>query len=142
MARIIDLDLITPPSVWVRKDGVEYELPGDPPVDVWLGVVQAFEDWQAAIGPATSDALRNFDARVLDLFRLRDPGLEALPFGPAGMYAVLSGFYGDDLGEEPEREQRPTRPARAGSTTKTKRGSATSAAKRKTTTKPSRSSSS
>lgn len=131
MARIIDLDLIAPPGVTVRKDGIEYQLPGDPPIHVWLAVIDAYDQWAAADGNEANEALGCFHDRMLDLFQIENPDLEMLPFGPAGMFEVLSGFYGGVDEDEPD----PPRAEKAPSTTRTRNGRASSAAKPRTTTR-------
>jgi hypothetical protein len=98
--RIIDLDLIAPQGVTVRKDGEDYNLPGDPPTSVWLGIIHAYDTWVAATDNSdANEALSLFHDRMLALFQLEQPDLTELPFGPAGMFAVLAGFYGADMDE-------------------------------------------
>jgi hypothetical protein len=126
--RIIDLDVIAPIGVTVRKNGTDYHLPGDPPVSLWLSIIDANDQWAACTGPDANDALQLFHDRMLELFQLENPELEELPFGPAGMFAVLSGFYGNSLDEEPEPG--PPGADEAASMTKTTRGRASSPAKR------------
>lgn len=142
MARIIDLDIIAPRGVTVRKrvNGrtVDYHLPGDPPVDMWLGIIDAHDEYLGTSGAEQAEALRLFHDRMLDLFRVENPNLESLPFGVAGMFSVLTGFYGTDLDEEDAGD--PPGADEAASTTTTKRGSASSAAKKKPATPRSRSS--
>ncbi len=134
MPRIIDLDLIAPVGVTVRKDGIDYNLPGDPPVSLWLAIIDAHDDYVAATGAEQVDALRLFHDRMLELFRMENPDLPELPFGVGGMFTVLSGFYGADLDEETEDPQGADE-APAASTTKTTRGRPTSrATKAKSTT--------
>ncbi len=137
MARIIDLDIIAPEGVTIRKGGVDYPIPGDPPVEVWLGLVHAHDEYVTAGGTERADALQLFHDRMLDLFRIESPDLDSLPFGPAGMFSIVNGFYGADPDDEPED---PPGADEAPSTTKTKPGSASSAAKKKTTPTRSRSS--
>lgn len=131
MPRIIDLDLIAPQGVTVRKDGIEYQLPGDPPTSVWLGIVHAYDTWVVAIGGEANDALEALHDRMLDLFALENPDLQSLPFGPAGMFAVMAGFYGVDEQEEED----PPGADEAASTKRTTNGRANSAAKPRTTTR-------
>lgn len=134
-ARIIDLDLIGPPPLVIRKGGVEYRLPGDPPTDLWLALVAAQDAYQAAAPEDIQEALQTYHDRMLDLFRIEQPDMETLPFGSAGMFAVLCGFYGGFDDDEPD----PPRAEEADSTTTTSNGSATTAAaKRKTRSRSSR----
>lgn len=134
MPRIIDLDKIAPQGVTVRKDGIEYQLPGDPPTSVWLGIVHAYDQWVASLAVEDADsneALQTFHDRMLDLFALENPDLESLPFGPAGMFAVLAGFYGADVQEQED----PPGADEAASTKRTTNGRASSQAKPRTTTR-------
>lgn len=138
MARIIDLDELAPEDLTVRKDGREYTLPGDPPIDVWLRLVEAGDTFMAAKGEDSQKTLEVFRQRMLELFQIRQPTMTELPFGVPGMYALLAGFYG--INAEPD----PPKPRRNGgeaSTKKTSNGRASSAAKKPKTTTASRSSS-
>lgn len=123
MPRIIDLDLIAPLGVIVRKDGTDYKIPGDPPVSLWLSIVDANDQWAAAQSSAeTNEALILFHDRMLELFRIENPDMDSLPFGPAGMFGVLAGFYGAEPDDEPD----PPGADEAASTTKTTSGRASS----------------
>lgn len=138
MPRIIDLDVIAPAGVTVRKGGEDHKLPGDPPVSLWLGIIDAHDQWQVAAAAESNEALALFHDRMLELFQLENPELDQLPFGPAGMFAVLAGFYGQDVDDEDTED--PPGADEAASTTKTSNGSASSTAKPKPTTTRSRSS--
>jgi hypothetical protein len=135
--RLIDLDLIAPRGVTVRKGGVDYPLPGDPPVSLWLAIIDAHDEYIASSGAEQVEALQLFHDRMLELFQLENPDLTELPFGVGGMFTVLGGFYGAELDEPdpPGADEAP--PA---STTRTKRGRTSSAAKPRTTATRSRSS--
>lgn len=139
MPRIIDLDVIGPSNVTVRKDGIDYELPGDPPVDVWLSIIDAHDK----LNGSDMDTVRELHDRMLALFRIHNPDLDALPFGVPGMFTIVASFYGTQLDDDDARDAETDPPGadEAASTTKTSSGSASSAArKRKTPTSRSRSS--
>jgi hypothetical protein len=129
LPRLIDLDVIAPLGVTVRKNSIDYKLPGDPPVSLWLAIIDAHDQWTVATGSDANDALQLFHDRMLELFQLETPDLDELPFGPAGMFAVLSGFYGNSLDEEPAGD--PQGADEAPSTTKTTSGRNGSPAKTK-----------
>ncbi len=134
MPRLIDLDVIAPVGVTVRKNGVDYKLPGDPPVSLWLAIIDAHDQWAAAPPAESNESLALFHDRMLELFQIESPDLQELPFGPAGMFAVLAGFYGNALDDD-EAEPDPPGADEAASTTRTTNGRASSPAKRKTTTR-------
>lgn len=138
MPRIIDLDLIAPTPVVIRKTVggrlVELPIPGDPPVELWLGIVDAHDRWASSDNADANDALQVYHDRMLALFRVETPDLERLPFGLDGMFAVLSGFYSVEDVDEPD----PPR-AEEASTKRTTRSPAGSRASKPRTT-PSRSS--
>jgi hypothetical protein len=138
MARIIDLDIIAPEGVTIRKGGVDYPIPGDPPTELWLALIAAHDEYVTCEGAERPEALRLFHDRMLAIFQLENPELEALPFGPAGMFSIINGFYGADPDEDDPED--PPEADEAPSTTTTKPGSASSAAKKKTTASRSRSS--
>lgn len=128
MTRIIDLDLIAPPGVIVRTHGVDYKLPGDPPTSLWLSIIDAHDQHIASEGSEHFNTLRVFHDRMLALFQIENPDLQALPFGPGGMISILIGFYG-----APDEDDLPADPPGAGeaaSTTTTTNGHAASPAKR------------
>ena len=131
MPRIIDLDVLTPVGPIVRKDGIDYKLPGDPPMELWLAIVDANHSFQAVSamdGPEARDALQLFHDRLLELFQIEQPDLQELPFGLPGMWAVLAGFYGASLDDDEPTD--PPGADEAASTTRTTRGRASSPAKR------------
>lgn len=117
--RIIDLDKIAPPDVVIVADGQEYRLPGDPPLAVWLPLVDAAETYNDSEGAETQEALKDFADRMLTLFQVRDPGLQVLPLGSQQLFAVLRAIYDTDLGEE--RPVDPPRRRAAGTTTSSRR---------------------
>lgn len=127
MTRIIDLDELAPADLVVRKNGVEYKLPGDPAIDVWLRLVEAGDAFMAPEGGR--EELRVFRDRMLDLFQIHQPDLEELPFGIPGMYALLAGFYGTNAAPDPPQPRR--RGGAGASTTKRNNGSKRSPAKSK-----------
>ncbi len=129
MTRIIDLDDLAPADLTVRKKGVEYVLPGDPPIDVWLRLVEAGDAFMAAPGDEGREALETFRDRMLELFRIHQPELTELPFGVPGMYALLAGFYGTNAAPDPPQPRR--RGGGAASTTTTSNGSKRSPTKAK-----------
>jgi hypothetical protein len=131
--RIIDLNLINPPGVTVKLEGEQYRLPGDPPVPVWLGIIEAHDAYVTATGDDYAEALQLFHDRMLALFQIEQPDLDELPFGQARMFAVLAGFYGADV----EAEEDPPGADEAASTTRRTNGRASSPAKPrvKTTTR-------
>lgn len=135
MPRIIDLDKIAPVGVTVRKSGIDYQLPGDPPTVMWLGIIEAHDQWAAAEGADSNEALALYHDRMLALFQIEQPDLRALPFGPSAMFAVLAGYYGSEIDEAED----PPGADEADSTTKTTNGRPTSP-KTKTATGRSRSS--
>ncbi len=136
MARIIDLDLIAPTGVTIKKtiNNVEhrYDLPGDVPSLMWLGLSNSYDMVITAAEGDRGDAVQDFHDRMLELFRLEND-LDELPFSLTEMFQILRGFY--DAEDEPD----PPRPARRASATKTTRGRGNSAAATKPKT-PSRSS--
>jgi len=132
LPRIIDLDLIAPEGVTIRKSGVEYRLPGDPPTALWLSIIAAHDAHIAAAGAEHFQTLQVFHDRMLLLFKLEQPKLTALPFGPAGMISILIGFYGAPDDEAPED---PPGADEAASAKRTTTGRRASPAKPKTATR-------
>jgi hypothetical protein len=136
VARIIDLDLIAPPDILVRCQGVEYPLPGDVPIPDWLGIVEAAERFETSDDP---DATGDLYDRVLHLFQVRNPDLGELPIGIRQVVALIFGLYGT----EPEPVEEDAVPPPQGSVPKTTRSPRSTRARsaKKTPTTASRSSS-
>lgn len=84
---VINLDELGGPAKKVILDGVEYVLPGDLPIDLYIEMAEAERrfDEDDADDLAILKSLRD---RVLELFQFHQPDLEELPRA-AGFRAIL-----------------------------------------------------
>lgn len=116
MADVTNLDDLAGPPKRVVLGGVEYLLPGDIPIDLFIEMAdaeQSFDDEEAD----ELAIIKNLRDRVLELFQFHQEDMESLPPG-AGFRTVLQlvgAVYrakGDDE-EKPEleaaEEDRPTK---------------------------------
>lgn len=125
MARIVKLSQLLPDDVeFDLGGGRTYTVPGDPPLELILKIADLFERGQAvdpddeAAGDSFGvDAMRELDAEILKLLRMRDPSIESSPFGPIGAqhfvaellqaYNMLAGVEQD--GEDPTKRKTASR---------------------------------
>lgn len=78
----------------LRTGGIDYALPMDPPPRVWAAAVFAFLSWKGARGAECVAARAVLDVRMLELLRLRNPLLGALPLPSPGLYDMFINLYG------------------------------------------------
>lgn len=124
MARIIDLDVLAPDDLQVTLHGETYLLPGDIPVPTMLDLERGMLAIStAADQEASVDALEQLHDVVLDLFRIRQPGLEDLPLGLNQTVALVQGLYQGEADGDGGAVDPPKAPskARAGTRSTTSR---------------------
>lgn len=109
MPRIINLGELLPADFIVAIHGQRYTLPGDPPLELILKIAELFERSENANGNSDEvglEVLRELDAQMLGLLRMRQPDLEASPFGVIGVQhvvaAMLRAYNFGAVEEEPE----------------------------------------
>lgn len=121
MARIVKLGQLLPEDIeFQMADGSKILAPGDPPIHQMMELVDVFEklektnlESENGSEPGTEvglTILRELDAKVLDLLRLRNPELEQSPFGVYGVQhfvVELLAAYNISAGIDPD-EPNPT----------------------------------
>jgi hypothetical protein len=143
MPRIIKLGELLPADfvVELSDGGEQFTLPGDPPLELILKIAELFERTENVNGDAGEvgiEMLRELDAEMLSLLRMRQPELTASPFGVIGVQHVVASLlqaYNFGTAEEEEGEEDPQNPPAA---TRSKRSSgspssSTSSRSRRTT---------
>lgn len=126
---IIDVDELLPGDVAFVVGGVEYLVPGDPPLPMVLGLIETFQEMQAIDGTdaATPDRVAELTGRlheqVTEVFRIRDPQVE-LQVGMRGLVAIVAAIL-DRMGADVLEEggARPRKGGRSRSTTAPSSGS-------------------
>lgn len=139
MPRIIKLGELLPADFVIElSEGVQYTLPGDPPLELILKIAELFERTENMNGDAGEvglEVLRELDAQMLNLLRMRQPALEASPFGVLGVQHVvaslLSAYNFGSLEEEEDPENPP--PATRSKRSSGSRSSSTSSGGSRTT---------
>lgn len=107
----IDLDEVILEDHEVRLAGETYLLPGDLPAPQMLGLSHAWDrlSMREDQGERSGDELvRELYDRALELFRVRQPDLEALPIGVVSIGRLIVGLYGG-LGDDGEPAVDPQR---------------------------------
>jgi len=94
MPRIIKIGELLPADFVVElSEGEQYTLPGDPPLELLLKIAELFERTENANGNADEvglEMLRELDAEILGLLRMRQPDLASSPFGVIGVQQVVA----------------------------------------------------
>ncbi len=117
MARIVKLGELLPEDITFElPGGAKFVAPGDPPLELILKIAELFERAENTDGDAGDelglDILRELDAEVLGLLRMRDSSLSGSPFGVVGVQLFVAellkqynfGVEGaDDSGDPPKR---------------------------------------
>lgn len=130
MARIIDLDEIIPENLTLRYRAVDYDVPGDPPLEYVLALWEASRRAQEELTlDEQVETMQGVHDHLLRVFQVCNPSLLHLPFGAAGLVAVsnvLFGMYGllstDAEEETPALDEDPSK-APASRRTKSQRSS-------------------
>lgn len=96
MVQVVDLDELLPEDITVRVRGTGYQLPGDMDVEqvfrlfeLYLALSKIESDDPAAMFAEVKGRFGDINAELLDLFKIRQPDLEKLPFGIRGIGAML-----------------------------------------------------
>lgn len=140
MTRIVKLGELLPADFVVELPGGEqYTLPGDPPLELLLKIAELFERSENANGNADEvglEVLRSLDAEMLSLLRMRQPSLDASPFGVVGVQHVVAELLKaydfaavEEVEEDPENPPSATRSKRSSGSP----SSSTSSGSRRTT---------
>lgn len=122
VGNVYDLDDLIPKDIGMRFEGTEYRVPADLPIDTTYALFELFANMINAQGEAVAGdggnadrattAVKDLEQYVLGLFQIRQPKLAELPFGVAGLLAVVRLILielGAISAETPEREA-PERP--------------------------------
>jgi hypothetical protein len=122
VGNVYDLDDLIPKDIGLRFSGTEYRVPADLPIDTTYALFELFanmiEAQQEAVAgdggnaDRATTAVKDLEQYVLGLFQIRQPKLPELPFGVAGLLAVVRVILielGAISAETPEREA-PERP--------------------------------
>lgn len=125
MPRIVKLGELLPADFVIElSEGVQYTMPGDPPLELILKIAELFERTENANGDAGEvglEVLRELDGQMLSLLRMRQPDLEASPFGVLGVQHVVASLLSAyNFGAVEEEEEDPENPPPA---TRSKRSS-------------------
>lgn len=118
--RIVDIDKVVSRDAVMVVDGVEYQLPGDPPVELYLQFIHLSEQIdEAENGVDEAPLLQELHDLAVRLFRLRSPELDALPIGVSSLIGGLGLYFfgGGEVVEDPPVK----RPARKAGTRNTSR---------------------
>lgn len=139
MPEIVDIDALVPDDVVFRYRQQEYTIPGDLKVGDTLELYALLQRLAHAEAKGTAAELKRIlgqcEAALLPIFKVHQPDMVELPFGAAGLGAVLRrvleligmletvSALEDDVPDPPNRAARRAA-ARASTPTPTKRGSA------------------
>jgi hypothetical protein len=132
----IDLDAVLKPPIKVQLDGQEYKLPGDPPTEILLTIVNLSERMEKATGEEDADAMLEIRSEttdaVTDLFALgqevqEDFGATLVDSQISELVNKLFAHYYPGLGggEDPDADP-PTDPPEGAKTPPKSRSSAPS----------------
>jgi len=123
VTRIVNISPLLPEDVEFKfASGESYVVPGDPPLDLLLRIVDMRESAKTVQVDGTEEevtevgvqVLRDLNAEVLKLLQIRQPDLESSPLGIFGVQAFvgeLLSAYNIMAGEEPN-ELDPTKQPR------------------------------
>jgi hypothetical protein len=118
MAKIVKLAQFLPEDITFELPGGDrFVAPGDPPLDLILKIAELFERSEQAGDEDETDGvgldiLRELDAEVLKLLRMRDSMIESSPFGVIGVqHFVATLLQAYNFGQVEEEGDPPTKPA-------------------------------
>lgn len=117
MSRIVKMAAVLPEDiVFELPGGAKYTVPGDPPLTLILKIAALFEragEDQDDDGTVPLDLVKELDAEVLQLLRMRNENVEVSPFGVLGVqhfvmellkqYQLLAGEDGDGASPPPKK---------------------------------------
>lgn len=121
MTRIVNISPLLPEDVEFKfASGESYVVPGDPPLDLLLRIVDMRESAKSVSVEGMEEeateigvqVLRDLNAEILKLLQIRQPALESSPLGIFGVQAFvgeLLSAYNIMAGEDPNAPD-PTKP--------------------------------
>lgn len=113
--RLIDLDELVPDGPRVKLRGVEYELPPDLPVELYLWIQKLNAGDSEALEMPEDEMVSKLYGEVLELFRYKRPELERLPLRLAELVTIVGRVYGE-TGEDEDEPVPPPRSRSGGAT--------------------------
>jgi hypothetical protein len=115
MATIVDLNALIPEDVVIRygRPPKDYAIPGDISTETVFRLFDMYEKLKVVEGDdaitGLKAGLRELEAELLELFRVRDPKLQTLPFGLTGLGHVIRTVLGQ-LGLQVTENPTPPKP--------------------------------
>jgi hypothetical protein len=120
VAEIVDLDAVVPEDIVFKLAGKQYPIPGDLETEQVFKLMRLFAGLKVSGNLAGVErSAKQLEAGLLDLFQVRQPDLERLPFGATSLRTVtvrVLQLLGVDVGgpqPDPLPEPTPKKPKRA-----------------------------
>lgn len=108
MPKLTKIDALLPADKVIEHEGRRYTLPGDPPAEFVLRLLAVSEQHEAD-EISTREYLEACNAAIVELLQLRDPTIEASPFGIAATQQVMRIVLGGAESPPPKPRARGSR---------------------------------